>query len=106
MDEVSKVVWTKIALKQRNSTFEYWNERNKSKNYSIKLNSKIKERITQLKSFPEIGIETVFPKTRVLYLGYYSILYQISPQYIIITGFWDNRQEPKKLLDFLKDNQK
>ncbi len=104
MDEVKKVVWTTIALKQRNYIFEYWNLKNKSKNYSVKLNLKIKERVILLKHFPEIGIVTVFPKTRVIFLGYYSIFYQISSQNIIITGFWDNRQEPKKLFDFLKDN--
>lgn len=104
MDEVKKIVWTTIALKQRNSTFEYWNERNKSNIYSVKLNSKIKERLVQLKYFPEIEIETIFPKTRIIYLGYYSILYQIKDQNIIITGFWDNRQDPKKLLHLLKDS--
>lgn len=75
MDEIKKVVWTEIAFKQRNTVFKYWNERNKSINYSIKLNTKIKEQTSLLKNFPEIGVVTDFPQTRVIYLGYYSILY-------------------------------
>lgn len=106
MDEIKKIIWTEIAFKQRNTIFEYWNDRNKSKNYSKKLNTKIKEQTALLKSFPEIGVVTTFLKTRVIYLGYYSILYQILEKNIIIMGFWDNRQDPKKLLDFLKDNKK
>lgn len=104
MDVIRKLEWTLVAIKQRNNIFEYWNFRNKSKLYSKKLNLKIKERTTILKSFPELGTETIFPKTRVLYLSYYSILYQFTDYQIIITGFWDNRQEPKKILDFLKEN--
>lgn len=104
MDVVRKLEWTSTALKQRNSIFEYWNSRNKSDLYSKKLNLKIKERTTLLKSFPELGSETIFPKTRVLYLSYYSILYQFTDNQIIVTGFWDNRQEPSKLLNFLKSN--
>ena len=41
MAELS-VFWTNTALKQRNYTFEYWNDRNKSATYSKKLNSSIK----------------------------------------------------------------
>jgi ParE toxin of type II toxin-antitoxin system, parDE len=104
MDVIRTLKWTSTALKQRNSIFEYWNTRNKSNLYSKKLNLKIKERTTLLKSFPELGTETTFEKTRVLYLSYYGILYQFTDNLIIVTGFWDNRQEPKKLLEFLKNS--
>ncbi len=91
MDVVRKLKLTSTAIKQRNFVFEYWNFRNKSDLYSKKLNLKIKERTTILKSFPELGIETDFANTRVLYLSYYSILYQYSENQIIVSGFWDNR---------------
>ncbi len=103
MDVIRKLKWTETAIKQRNNVFEYWNYTNKSNSYSKKLNLKIKERIAILKSFPELGIATDFFNTRVLYVSYYSILYQFSENYIIINGFWDNRQDDNKLLDFLKN---
>ncbi|PIZ05436.1 MAG: plasmid stabilization protein [Flavobacteriales bacterium CG_4_10_14_0_8_um_filter_32_5] len=95
------VFWTNTALKQRNYTFGYWNERNKSTTYSKKLNSSIKERINILKTNPELGKKTEFNNTRAISLGHYSILYQKFNSKIIITGFWDNRQDPEKLLKFL-----
>ena len=49
------IFWTNTAIKQRNFTFEYWNERNKSTAYSKKLNLSIKERTNILKTNPELG---------------------------------------------------
>jgi ParE toxin of type II toxin-antitoxin system, parDE len=96
------VFWTKTAVKQRNHILEYWIERNKSIFYSKKLISKINERISLLKNKPDLGKTTDFKKTKIITLGHYSILYQKQKNKIIITGFWDNRQDPKKLLEFLK----
>lgn len=81
------IFWANTALKQRNYTFEYWNERNKSTTYSKKLNSSIKERTNILKTNPELGKKTEFNNTRVISLGHYSILYQKFNSKIIITGF-------------------
>ncbi|MCF6295324.1 MAG: type II toxin-antitoxin system RelE/ParE family toxin [Flavobacteriaceae bacterium] len=97
------IYWTQTALKQRNYIFEYWNTRNKSNIYSKKLNLSIKERTVLLKTNHKLGKKTEFNNTRVLSLGHYSILYKKDSLKIIITGFWDNRQNPKKLLNFLTD---
>ena len=66
-----------------------------------KLNASIKERTNILKTNPELGKKTEFNDTRVISLGHYSILYKKVNSKIIITGFWDNRQNPDKLLNFL-----
>ena len=86
------IFWTNAAIKQRNFTFEYWNERNKSTAYSKKLKLSIKERTNILKTNPELGKKTEFNNTRVISLGHYSILYKKFDSKIIVTGFWDNRQ--------------
>ncbi len=100
-----KIVWTITALKQRNFIFEYWNERNKSKTYSQKLNKKIKERIQLLKTNPNLGIRTEFKGTRAISLGHYSVFYKRVDSNIVITAFWDNRQNPKRLMEFLQSNK-
>jgi toxin YoeB len=100
MDEIT-IFWTHTALEQRNYIFEYWNNRNKSSNYSRKLNSSILDRIGLLKGNPEMGVKTNVEGTRAISLGHYSLLYQVNFPRILITGFWDNRQDPKKLLKFL-----
>ena len=99
-----EIFWTETAIRQRNFIFEYWIERNQSTTYAKKLNQAIAERTSLLKQNPEIGKKTEFKNTRAVSLGHYSILYQIVESKIIITGFWDNRQEPAKLLEHLRRN--
>jgi len=98
-----KVFWTKKAILLRNQIFQYWNARNKSNNYSRKLNAKIKESISLLKANPEMGRLTEFQNTRAIFLGHYSILYKWNHSEIIITAVWDNRQNPENLLKMLID---
>lgn len=50
-----------------------------------------------------MGKVTHFNETRAISMGHYSILYKINRPKIVITGFWDNRQDPEKLLKFLND---
>ena len=82
-----KIFWAETALKQRNYIFEYWNKRNGSTSYSKKLNSSIVERISLLKTNPDLGKKTEFTNTRVVSLGHYSILYKRIDSRLIITGF-------------------
>ena len=35
-------------------------------------------------------------------MGNFSIYYKVNKMEIIITAFWDNRQNPKKLLEILE----
>ncbi len=102
MDGLS-ISWTQTAKRQRNHIFVYWNKRNKSTSYSRKLNLSIRERTELLKTHPEMGKETDFRETRAISMGHYSILYKINKPQIIITGLWDNRQDPEKLLKFLRE---
>jgi len=97
-----KLFWTQTAVRQRNFIFEYWNERNQSNTYSLKLYSKINERTAILKTNPEIGKKAEVKNTFTVSLGHYSIFYQFDSERIIVTAFCDNRQNPKKLLKSLK----
>lgn len=97
------VIWTKTADLQFVGILEYWVKRNKSNTFSKKLVKLVSERTKQIAETPLIYKATDFPDTRVASLGNFSIYYKISDQNIIITAFWDNRQDPKKLLKILKD---
>lgn len=103
MDELT-IVWTLTALKQRNQVFKYWNLRNNSNAYSKRLNLKNKEKTTLLKDFPEMGNPTEKLNLRKINLEHFSIFYKVFNYKIIIVAFWDNRQDPKTLLKFLKQN--
>lgn len=97
-----RIFWTATAIKQRNQVLKYWNDRNKSTQYSKKLRIEINKRISLLKTHPELGREADFKNTRTLSLGFYNIFYQFLDNRIIITAFWDNRQDPEKLLQLLQ----
>ncbi|CAD7797272.1 hypothetical protein CHRY9390_00140 [Chryseobacterium aquaeductus] len=96
MDEV-KIIWTNIAIAQRNKVFDYWNDRNKSTTYSKKINIAIYEKIDILKTNPLAGNCGDLKPFRILYLGNFSLVYRYSESVIYIIAFWDNRQNPSKL---------
>lgn len=100
MDEI-KIFWTKIAPKQRDAIFEYYNNRNKSFIYSKKLKSEIKEYSNILKQQPEIGKKITNSDFRNIFFGNYSLIYKRKLNIIYIAAFWDNRQNPEKLFEIL-----
>lgn len=101
-----EIVWTQTAALQRRIILEYWNENNNSTSYSEKLIMLIKKRLLNLSNYPQSGKRSNFISTRVTSLGHYSIYYRIHKQQLVITGFWDNRQDPKKLHKLLTDNKR
>lgn len=97
------VVWTKTAIKQRRNILAYRTRRNGSTLYAEKLILITSNKIKFILKNPEAGQLTSFPDTRVAAIGHFNIYYKITDTNIIITAFLDNRQDPKKLLDILKD---
>ena len=95
------VVWTATAAKQRREILRYWTLRNKSTRYSKKLIRLIKKRINLILQNPLSFKEAEHPETRESAMGNFSIYYKLTDKHLIITAFWDNRQDPKKLLDTL-----
>ena len=96
------VVWTKTADLQYVGILEYWVRKNKSNSYSKKLLKLVSERTKQIAERPFIFKSTDFKDIRVAALGNFSIYYKVTEEQIIVTSFWDNRQNPKKLLKILE----
>ena len=101
-EEQPIVEWTETAEIQLINVLNYWTERNKSTSYAEKLSEAVWLRTTFLAENPFSSIKTDFSNTRKAALGHYSILYQVSINGILVTSFWDNRQDPKKLYALLK----
>lgn len=53
-----KIVWSLRAQNDRKDIFQYWNKRNKSKLYSIKLNKLFKEGLKMMARHPNIYEDT------------------------------------------------
>ena len=95
------VIWTSTAAFQRREVLKYWNFRTGSTTYSEKLITIIKEKIDLLLKFPLSGKETIYPEVRESALGNFSIYYKVTDKQIIVTAFWDNRQNPDSLLEVI-----
>jgi plasmid stabilization system protein ParE len=53
-----KIEWSKRSQRDRFKILDYWEKRNKSKAYSIKLNELFVKGIEKAAEFPEYGIPT------------------------------------------------
>ena len=99
------VIWTRTADIQFVGILEYWIKRNKSNGYSKKLVKLVSERTKQIANEPLIYKATDFKDVRVASMGNFSIYYKVSDKEIIVMAFWDNRQNPKKLLEILENKK-
>ncbi len=97
-----KIIWTETAARQRRSILEYWLQRNQSPTYSLKLLRLSNEKAEQVAISPLLFKSVEFADMRAAAMGHFSLFYKITHEAIIVTAFWDNRQNPKKLLELLK----
>ena len=95
------VVWTATAAKQRREILKYWTKRNGSTLYAEKLIKLTARQIKTIIKHPESFKSAGYSDTRVSAMGYFSFYYKTTEDQLIITAFWDNRQEPKKILDLI-----
>ncbi|MEM6525592.1 MAG: type II toxin-antitoxin system RelE/ParE family toxin [Bacteroidota bacterium] len=101
-----KIIWTNTAARQRRNILQFWVKQNKSNTYSLKLLRLSNEKTKLIAKNPKLFRLSEHPDTHVAAMGHFSIYYKITENEIIITAFWDNRQDPKKLLKQLKDQDR
>ena len=99
-----KIVW---SVEAKNDLFEilnFYNERNGSPAYSIKLNNRINKSLQLISKYPDIGTESDYPSVRVVITRDYQIVYEIFDQLILVIMLWDCRRNPenKKIRNRLK----
>ncbi len=93
-----KIVWTETAAKQRREILRYWAERNKTATYAEKLIEITAKHLKVISKNPEAFKETEIDEVRESAMGHFSLYSKITTEQIIVVGFWDIRQDPKKLL--------
>lgn len=98
------IIWTETAIKQRRSILTYWIKRNGNKDYASKIieitNSFLSDIVLKPELFRSIGYDNI----RCASMGHFSIYYKIITTDIIVLAFWDNRQNPEKLLSIIGEN--
>lgn len=95
------VVWTDTAARQRRAVLKYWTKHNGSTVFAEELIKLIADRIQIILRHPKSFKSTTYPGTRESAMGHFSIFYKLDHNTLIITSFWDNRQDPKNLLEII-----
>ena len=89
---VTRLVWTIEARNSRKNIFEYWNNRNKSKVYSNKLNLLFNENLKIVANLPEFGKPTFQEDIKFVIVSHFDIIYKILEFEIVVIDIWDTRQ--------------
>jgi len=96
MDKL-KIVWSHKAETKLFQILDFYTERNQSKSYSIKLNSRIRKQLSIIQRHPGIGVRTEIETIRGLVFDNFILFYEIDTDIIIIHSIWDCRQDLKNL---------
>ena len=99
-----KIIWTVSAQFDRKEIFAYWNEKKKSKTYSIKLNQLFIEATELLALHPLTGRSTTIENVHVKIVRDYLMVYKNTDLEIQILAIFDSRQNPDLLEDILESS--
>ena len=96
-----QIVWTETAARQRKEILRYWTERNGNSKYAEQLiqvtASHLKVILKNPEAFKRSEIKNIYESA----MGHFSLYYKITEKQIIVMAFWDNRQNPEKLLQII-----
>jgi plasmid stabilization system protein ParE len=92
---VGRLIWSIEARNSRKKIFDYWNNRNKSKVYSRKLNLLFNTNLKIVIQLPEFGKPTFQENTKFIITSHFEIIYKITPNEIVVLDIWDTRQNPQ-----------
>lgn len=93
-----KIIWSEPARQEFIRILDFYNQRNSSPKYSIKLSKKIKTIVSHLKRNPFLGIPSNNENIRVIIIEVFLIFYHISDNQIDILSICDSRMNPELLL--------
>ncbi len=89
-----KIEWSVEAKIDLRDTLKYYINRNKSINYSKKLNLQFNKSLNLIATNPLLGTQTDYYSVRALVTGNYQIIYEVFDQLILIVMLWDCRRNP------------
>lgn len=91
-----QIIWSDRVTNDLLTIFEYWFLRNKSNNYSKKLNTLFSKSIDLIAHHSLIGRPTHIKNIKIKVIKHYQIIYEDIPELIIILTIWDIRRNPKE----------
>jgi toxin YoeB len=97
-----QIIWSIGADNDRIKIFEYWNNRNKSSSFSKKLNTLFNSPVELIANHSSIGKPTELQNVKIKIVKDYLIIYEDTPELIIILTIWDSRRNPEQLKGILE----
>ena len=94
-----KIVWSYRAELELGDILRFYNERNGSKKFSLRILKDAKKSVSLLIKYTHLGKISDNYKTRALVRQYLSVFYEITDREIEIVSVWDNRQDPVNRID-------
>jgi plasmid stabilization system protein ParE len=94
---VREIILTQLADDDKNTILAYWKKRNKSNDYSKKLNLLFIDAINYLSEHRFLGKKTTIEEVRFRIVSNYYIYYQYNDASIFILRIWDSRQNSDNL---------
>jgi len=73
---VRRLIWSVEARNSRKNIFDYWNNRNKSKFYSRKLNLLFNTNLKIVVQLPEFGKPTFREDSKFIIVSHFEIIYK------------------------------
>ena len=92
-----KIIWSNQAKEKFRAILTFYNQRNGSNEYSIRLFKRVSEELNLLINNPNLGIKTNFETIRGIIIGDYIFFYEATDSSIIIHTVWSSRQNPSDL---------
>jgi len=90
-----RLIWSVEARNSRKNIFDYWNNRNKSKIYSRKLNLLFNNNLKIVLQLPDLGKPTFQEDIKFMIVSHFEIIYKITRNEIVVLDIWDTRQNPQ-----------
>ena len=91
---VRKLIWFTGARHSRKDIFEYWNNQNKLKAYSRKLNLLFHTYLKIAIQLREFCKPTFREDSKFIIVSHFEIIYKITTNEIVVLDIWDTRQNP------------
>ncbi len=90
---VEKIIWSKNARSNLYSIFGYWNERNGSNLYCLKLSRLFIDQAILLSKYPEIGRQIENKNQRFIIVKEYYLFYEVKGKHLKILDIRDMRRD-------------
>ena len=95
-----KIIWTRNALEHLEHILNYWEVRNGTNSYSIKLYKLFQKGLDVLSRHPETGIITNNNFIRKKTIRDYFVYYSFNETNLTLIGIVDMRRNPKFIRKF------